>query len=136
MFLTAGIASAKYFFHHVSRQNTLTQARRNISRHYDLVSDLNGTCTSCLLEDKFFLDIYRPGINYDSIQLTIVYMFMLQSNELFALFLDETMTYSCAKFKVSFPSSVSSNSISRSDLRRCHNIFMFCSFFKRWMVKT
>ncbi|RZC62084.1 hypothetical protein C5167_023831 [Papaver somniferum] len=36
MFFTAGIASAKYFIRHVSRQNTLTQARRNISRHYDL----------------------------------------------------------------------------------------------------
>lgn len=57
LLFTAGIASAKYFFKHVSRQNTLTQARRNISRHYDL------------------------------------------SNELFALFLDETMTYSCAVFK-------------------------------------
>ncbi|KAI3716416.1 hypothetical protein L1987_67281 [Smallanthus sonchifolius] len=57
MFLTAGLASAKYFYHHISRQNSLTQARRNISRHYDL------------------------------------------SNELFALFLDETMTYSCAIFK-------------------------------------
>ncbi|GKU85682.1 hypothetical protein SLEP1_g315 [Rubroshorea leprosula] len=53
----ASITSAKYFFKHVLRQNTLTQARRNISRHYDL------------------------------------------SNELFALFLDETMTYSCAVFK-------------------------------------
>ncbi|KAF8015942.1 hypothetical protein BT93_H1476 [Corymbia citriodora subsp. variegata] len=58
MFLTAGIASAKFYFKHVSRQNTLTQARRNISRHYDL------------------------------------------SNELFSLFLDETMTYSCAVFKM------------------------------------
>ncbi|XP_048332631.2 uncharacterized protein LOC107411826 isoform X1 [Ziziphus jujuba] len=57
MLFTASIASAKYFFQHVARQNTLTQARRNISRHYDL------------------------------------------SNELFALFLDETMTYSCAVFK-------------------------------------
>ncbi|GKU85686.1 hypothetical protein SLEP1_g319 [Rubroshorea leprosula] len=57
LFFTAGITSAKYFFKHVLRQNTLTQARRNISRHYDL------------------------------------------SNELFALFLDETMTYSCAVFK-------------------------------------
>ncbi|KAK6914135.1 hypothetical protein RJ641_021456, partial [Dillenia turbinata] len=57
MMLTAGIASARYFFQHVSRQNTLTQARRNISRHYDL------------------------------------------SNDLFAAFLDETMTYSCAVFK-------------------------------------
>ncbi|XWS08749.1 hypothetical protein CRYUN_Cryun40dG0027900 [Craigia yunnanensis] len=55
---TASIASAKYFFKHVLRQNTLTQARRNISRHYDL------------------------------------------SNELFALFLDETMTYSSGIFKM------------------------------------
>ncbi|CAH9137357.1 unnamed protein product [Cuscuta epithymum] len=57
LLFTSAVASAKYFRHHVSRQNTLTQARRNISRHYDL------------------------------------------SNELFSLFLDETMTYSCAIFK-------------------------------------
>ncbi|XP_021752422.1 uncharacterized protein LOC110717930 [Chenopodium quinoa] len=57
MLFTAGIASAKYFYYHVSRQNTLTQARRNISRHYDL------------------------------------------SNEMFSLFLDETMTYSSAVFE-------------------------------------
>ncbi|XP_057531552.1 uncharacterized protein LOC130809766 isoform X2 [Amaranthus tricolor] len=57
MLFTAGIASAKYFYHHVSRQNSLTQARQNISRHYDL------------------------------------------SNEMFSLFLDETMTYSCAIFE-------------------------------------
>ncbi|XP_010532685.1 PREDICTED: uncharacterized protein LOC104808653 isoform X1 [Tarenaya hassleriana] len=56
MFLTAGLASVNYFLKHVSRQNTLTQARRNISRHYDL------------------------------------------SNELFAMFLDETMMYSAALF--------------------------------------
>ncbi|KAG7026046.1 ufaA1, partial [Cucurbita argyrosperma subsp. argyrosperma] len=55
--LTASIAYAKYFFQHSLRQNTITQARRNISRHYDL------------------------------------------SNELFSLFLDHTMTYSCAIFK-------------------------------------
>ncbi|KAI8560790.1 hypothetical protein RHMOL_Rhmol04G0283000 [Rhododendron molle] len=57
LLFTACIGSAKYFFQLVSRQNTLTQARRNISRHYDL------------------------------------------SNELFALFLDETLTYSCAIFE-------------------------------------
>ncbi|WMV48065.1 hypothetical protein MTR67_041450 [Solanum verrucosum] len=51
------LPSAKYFIGHVSNRNTLTQARRNISRHYDL------------------------------------------SNELFSLFLDETMAYSCASFK-------------------------------------
>ncbi|XP_010529627.1 PREDICTED: uncharacterized protein LOC104806424 isoform X2 [Tarenaya hassleriana] len=57
MFFTAGLSSAKYFLKHVSRMNTLTQARRNISHHYDL------------------------------------------SNEFFAMFLDETMTYSSAIFK-------------------------------------
>ncbi|KAH6778073.1 Cyclopropane-fatty-acyl-phospholipid synthase [Perilla frutescens var. frutescens] len=57
LLLTSAVASAKYFIQHVSRQNTVTQARRNISRHYDL------------------------------------------SNELFSLFLDETMMYSCAIFK-------------------------------------
>ncbi|CAN4091080.1 unnamed protein product [Withania somnifera] len=57
LLFTAALSSAKYFIQHVSNQNTLTQARRNISRHYDL------------------------------------------SNELFSLFLDETMTYSCAIFK-------------------------------------
>ncbi|KAK8571928.1 hypothetical protein V6N12_027996 [Hibiscus sabdariffa] len=57
LFFTAGLTSAKYFFKHVLRQNTLTQARRNISRHYDL------------------------------------------SNDLFALFMDKTMAYSCPVFK-------------------------------------
>ncbi|KAF2285524.1 hypothetical protein GH714_005299 [Hevea brasiliensis] len=57
MLFTASIASAKFFIQHVSRQNNLTQARRNISCHYDL------------------------------------------SNDLFALFLDETMSYSSAVFK-------------------------------------
>ncbi|MBA0555564.1 hypothetical protein Golob_025736 [Gossypium lobatum] len=37
----ASLTSAKYFFKHVLRQNTLTQARRNISRHYDLVRGLD-----------------------------------------------------------------------------------------------
>ncbi|KAJ4841563.1 hypothetical protein Tsubulata_044990 [Turnera subulata] len=57
MFPTALISSSKLFLKHVMRQNSLTQARRNISRHYDL------------------------------------------SNEVFAMFMDETMTYSCALFK-------------------------------------
>ncbi|XP_060671387.1 uncharacterized protein LOC107422769 [Ziziphus jujuba] len=57
LLFTASISSAIYFFQHVSRQNTLKQARRNISRHYDL------------------------------------------RNELFALFLGETMQYSCGIFK-------------------------------------
>ncbi|KAK1419909.1 hypothetical protein QVD17_29345 [Tagetes erecta] len=57
VFLTAGISSAKYFYHHFMRRNTVTQARNNISQHYDL------------------------------------------SNEHFSLFMDETMTYSCAIFK-------------------------------------
>lgn len=58
LLLTAGISSAQYFYRHISRQNSLTQARRNISRHYDL------------------------------------------SNDFFSLFLDDTMTYSCAIFKM------------------------------------
>lgn len=37
MILTASLASGMYFFRHVIRQNTLTQSRRNISRHYDVV---------------------------------------------------------------------------------------------------
>ncbi|KAJ0235723.1 hypothetical protein HA466_0263130 [Hirschfeldia incana] len=57
MFMTAGLTSATHFLKHFSRQNTLTKARRNISRHYDL------------------------------------------SNELFALFMDDTMSYSTAVFK-------------------------------------
>ncbi|KAF6135749.1 hypothetical protein GIB67_028605 [Kingdonia uniflora] len=57
LLLTAGYGSAKYFLRHVLRKNTLSQARKNISLHYDL------------------------------------------SNDLFKLFLDETMTYSTANFK-------------------------------------
>jgi len=37
VFFTSALTSAKFFMDHVSRRNTLTQARRNISRHYDLV---------------------------------------------------------------------------------------------------
>ncbi|KAJ3691537.1 hypothetical protein LUZ61_020701 [Rhynchospora tenuis] len=57
LLVTAGLASAKYFIRHVLRKNSVTQTRRNISRHYDL------------------------------------------SNDLFSLFLDETMSYSCGIFK-------------------------------------
>ncbi|XP_043810968.1 cyclopropane mycolic acid synthase 1 isoform X2 [Manihot esculenta] len=57
LLFTATFASAKLVYQHVLRQNTLTQARRNISRHYDL------------------------------------------SNDMFALFMGETMSYSCGIFK-------------------------------------
>ncbi|KAK7856578.1 tuberculostearic acid methyltransferase ufaa1 [Quercus suber] len=57
LIFTAAIGSASYCFKHLLRQNSLTQARRNISRHYEL------------------------------------------SNELFALYLDESMTYSTGLFK-------------------------------------
>ncbi|KAL6535199.1 hypothetical protein OROMI_026573 [Orobanche minor] len=40
LLFTSALASAKYFFQHVSRKNTPTQARRNISRHYDLSNEL------------------------------------------------------------------------------------------------
>ncbi|OMO95386.1 Mycolic acid cyclopropane synthase [Corchorus olitorius] len=56
--LTATVSSAIYFLKHVLRQNTLTQARKNISHHYDL------------------------------------------SNELFSLYLGETMQYSAGIFKM------------------------------------
>ncbi|KAL1224825.1 putative (S)-tetrahydroprotoberberine N-methyltransferase 2 [Cardamine amara subsp. amara] len=39
VFLTAGLATAKYYLKQVSKKNTLTQARRNISRHYDLSNE-------------------------------------------------------------------------------------------------
>ncbi|GAB4840537.1 hypothetical protein Ancab_021307 [Ancistrocladus abbreviatus] len=57
LLFTAGIASAKYFYQHVSRQNTVDHACGNISRHYDL------------------------------------------NNEMFGIFLGETMAYSSAVFK-------------------------------------
>ncbi|CAM0902384.1 unnamed protein product [Alopecurus aequalis] len=53
----ASLKYAKYFLRHLSRKNTATQTRRNISQHYDL------------------------------------------SNDFFSLFLDKSMTYSCAVFK-------------------------------------
>ncbi|XP_044968566.1 uncharacterized protein LOC123428427 isoform X2 [Hordeum vulgare subsp. vulgare] len=54
----AKLAHAKYILREVSRKNTVTQTRRNISQHYDL------------------------------------------NNDFFSLFLDKSMTYSCAVFKV------------------------------------
>ncbi|XP_065857904.1 uncharacterized protein [Euphorbia lathyris] len=57
LLFTAVLGSAKIFYHHFLKQNSLTQARRNISRHYDL------------------------------------------SNDVFALFLGETMIYSTGIFK-------------------------------------
>ncbi|KAL1342135.1 hypothetical protein AAHE18_09G137100 [Arachis hypogaea] len=39
IFFTAGLTSAKFFFKHYFRKNSLRQARRNISRHYDLNED-------------------------------------------------------------------------------------------------
>ncbi|XP_042401973.1 uncharacterized protein LOC121991954 [Zingiber officinale] len=39
MFATAGFASARYFFKHMWRQNTIKQAIQNISNHYDLSND-------------------------------------------------------------------------------------------------
>ena len=53
MFMTAGLTSATQFLKHFSRQNTLTKARRNISRHYDLVSCL--MLTSFLSHEVGFL---------------------------------------------------------------------------------
>ncbi|XP_050217009.1 uncharacterized protein LOC126667915 [Mercurialis annua] len=57
LFFTAGFATIKMLYQHASRKNSLTQARRNISQHYNV------------------------------------------SNDFFAVFLGETMTYSTAIFK-------------------------------------
>ncbi|XP_044334958.1 uncharacterized protein [Triticum aestivum] len=54
----APLAHAKYILGQVSKKNTVTQSRRNVSHHYDL------------------------------------------SNDFFSLFLDKSMTYSCAVFKM------------------------------------
>ncbi|KAJ1296603.1 hypothetical protein BS78_01G314400 [Paspalum vaginatum] len=53
LLLTAGVASAKYILSHVSRKNTVTQTRRNISEHYDLSND-------------FFALFLDPTMNYSS----------------------------------------------------------------------
>ncbi|WVZ57371.1 hypothetical protein U9M48_007764 [Paspalum notatum var. saurae] len=53
LLLTAGVASAKYILSHVSRKNSVTQTRRNISEHYDLSND-------------FFALFLDPTMNYSS----------------------------------------------------------------------
>ncbi|KAL5990383.1 hypothetical protein ACLOJK_011283 [Asimina triloba] len=78
------------------RKNTLTQARRNVSHHYDLVrykfdnplwlNDDESKKEDC--PNKRKLSECKDGDKRGK-----------QSNDLFALFLDETMTYSCAVFK-------------------------------------
>lgn len=50
----AGIASAEHFYRHVSRQNSLTEAQRNISRHYDLVCIYDPTY--CFLSHSEFME--------------------------------------------------------------------------------
>uniref|UniRef100_A0A0E0J8Q5 Amine oxidase domain-containing protein n=1 Tax=Oryza nivara TaxID=4536 RepID=A0A0E0J8Q5_ORYNI len=39
LLFTAGVASAKYFLRHISRKNSVTQTRQNVSQHYDLSND-------------------------------------------------------------------------------------------------
>ncbi|KAF8698875.1 hypothetical protein HU200_035136 [Digitaria exilis] len=53
LLLTAGFASAKYIMSHLSRKNTVTQTRRNISEHYDLSND-------------FFALFLDPTMSYSS----------------------------------------------------------------------
>uniref|UniRef100_A0A0D2ZVH0 Methyltransferase domain-containing protein n=1 Tax=Brassica oleracea var. oleracea TaxID=109376 RepID=A0A0D2ZVH0_BRAOL len=69
MFMTAGLTSAIQFLKHFSRQNTLTKARGTFHVTMTLVLDL------------------------------LYHLIFLQSNELFALFLDDTMSYSTVAFK-------------------------------------
>nr|KAJ0200336.1 hypothetical protein LSAT_V11C600319870 [Lactuca sativa] len=55
MLLTSIIGSAKYFFHHVLMQNSVTQALRNISHHYDLV---RGKFHILILQSFFFIKMF------------------------------------------------------------------------------
>jgi cyclopropane-fatty-acyl-phospholipid synthase len=55
LLLTAGVASAKYFLRHISRKNTVTQTRQNISQHYDLVSSAVLLIFSSHLTYAFFI---------------------------------------------------------------------------------
>ena len=119
LLLTAGVASAKYFLRHISRKNSVTQTRQNISQHYDLVSSTSASHYAlgshlCLqqLSNNFVIDNAFHNqcklILFLSVSLTFVFSFVLipfllmfmQSNEFFSLFLDPSMTYSCAIFKV------------------------------------
>ncbi|CAN7077245.1 unnamed protein product [Brassica oleracea var. botrytis] len=77
MFMTAGLTSATQFLKHFSRQNTLTKARGTFHVTMTLVLDL------------------------------LYHLIFLQSNDLFALFLDDTTSYSTVVFKVTmrFPHS-------------------------------
>ncbi|TVU46462.1 hypothetical protein EJB05_06002, partial [Eragrostis curvula] len=53
LLVTAGFTSAKYILSHLSRKNTVTQTRRNISKHYDLSND-------------FFSLFLDPSMSYSS----------------------------------------------------------------------
>ncbi|CAN6907495.1 unnamed protein product [Brassica oleracea] len=77
MFMTAGLTSAIQFLKHFSRQNTLTKARGTFHVTMTLVLDL------------------------------LYHLIFLQRNDLFALFLDDTMSYSTVAFKLTmrFPHS-------------------------------
>lgn len=89
MLLTSALDSAVSYLRHTLRQNSLTNSRRNISQHYDLVC--RGLLLLSLIDSRYFgnLNCVADGPR------------RLQSNDMFALFLDETMTYSCAIFNVS-----------------------------------
>ncbi|KAH0868039.1 hypothetical protein HID58_075061 [Brassica napus] len=69
MFMTAGLTSAIQFLKHFSRQNTLTKARGTFHVTMTLVLDL------------------------------LYHLIFLQRNDLFALFLDDTMSYSTARIE-------------------------------------
>uniref|UniRef100_A0ACD5YUX1 Uncharacterized protein n=1 Tax=Avena sativa TaxID=4498 RepID=A0ACD5YUX1_AVESA len=85
--VTASLAYAKHCLRHVSRKNTATQTRRNISQHYDL------------------------------------------SNDFFKLFLDKSMTYSCAVFKMEDESLEAAQQRKLSLLISKENItFLLCDY--------
>jgi cyclopropane-fatty-acyl-phospholipid synthase len=114
----SGVAFAKYFLRHAVRKNSVTQARKNISEHYDLVSEL------CL--HFYFPSIHIVKIiqNHGLKDLFNVKHF-LQSNDFFALYLDPSMTYSSGIFKVC-------NLVIQSLLCKLHTFFVEQENYVAW----
>lgn len=67
MFFTAGITSAKYFYRHVCRRNTVAASRKNIAGHYDLVWIIKLSSIwqcSFLLISRLFLKLSKDAYKF------------------------------------------------------------------------
>ncbi|KAJ0861955.1 putative cyclopropane-fatty-acyl-phospholipid synthase [Helianthus annuus] len=76
MFLTAALSNAKYIYHHVMRKNTISQARSNISQHYDLA------CESFLIILTTFSYFYRYFVGQFTIFIHLIYAFVSKDDDL------------------------------------------------------